>query len=536
MVMNSGQKTGRRLKIELMFKDRVGIVAEATAIIAEKGLNIISMEVQKAEDRAFVYLEMEKTSAGGSDQELFACLGRLHNCLELKKIHTLPHEKREQAYKVVLDSVSDGILSIDENGILTTINRVACRILNCEEQAVVGHSMSKLELPDTCLNDAFNQRHFSSEKRNIITDKGRFQYFATCKPIKDTTGRIMGAIEIIKDLKEIEALANAVSQPTQITFSDIIGTSAGIKEVILLAAKIARTESIVSIRGESGTGKELFARAIHAESRRKGPFIAINCAALPESLLESELFGYEGGAFTGARRQGKAGLFEIAAEGSVFLDEIAEMPIKVQAKMLRLIQEKQVRRIGGGAEIPIHVRIITATNRNLERLVEEKQFREDLYYRINVLPIHIPPLRRRPEDIALLTDHFLYQLSAHFQKKPQQLTSDALEKLNRHDWPGNVRELRNLIERAAILSSSEVIDKESILFSFEVGKGFAGLTATTDLGIQSLRNLVDRYEKDVLAEALRQSLSIRQTAAKLKISHTTLMNKIRKHNLTPANK
>jgi TyrR family helix-turn-helix protein/PAS domain S-box-containing protein len=532
--MESGQETGERLKIELIFKDRLGIVAEASAIIAKNGLNIVSMEVQKAEDRAFLYLEMEKHAMGGSDEDLYMCLGRIHNCLELKKIHTLPYEKREQAYKVVLDSVSDGILSIDENGILTTINRVACRILNCEEQAVVGHPMSKLELPDTCLNEAINQHHFGSEKRNIITDKGRFQYFATCKPIKDTAGRIVGAIEIIKDLKEIEALANAVSQAAQITFSDIVGASASIKEVILLAAKIARTQSIVSIRGESGTGKELFARAIHAESRRKGPFIAINCAALPESLLESELFGYEGGAFTGARRQGKAGLFEIAAEGSVFLDEIAEMPLKVQAKMLRLIQEKQVRRIGGGAEIPIHARIITATNRNLERMVEEKQFREDLYYRINVLPIHIPPLRRRPEDIPLLTDHFLYQLSAHFHKKPQQLASDAMEKLNRHDWPGNVRELRNLIERAAILSSGEVIDKESILFSFEVGKGFTGLPSPGDLGIQSLRILMDRYEKELLSEALRQSLSIRQTAAKMKISHTTLMNKIRKHNLHPA--
>jgi transcriptional regulator of aroF, aroG, tyrA and aromatic amino acid transport len=522
-----------RLKIQLVFKDRLGIVAEATTIIAQRELNIVSMEVQKRDDLAFVYLEMEKSGADG-DEDLFACLGRIRDCLELKKIHMLPHEKREEGYKVVLDSVSDGILSIDENGILTTINRVACRILGCDENASIGRPLSQLKLPDTSLSDGFSQKRYGGEKRSIITEKGRFQYFATCKPIKDSAGRIMGAVEILKDLKEIEALAHAVSQPEQITFSDIIGMSPAIKEVILLAEKIAKTESIVSLRGESGTGKELFARAIHSESRRRGPFIAINCAALPETLLESELFGYEGGAFTGARREGKAGLFEMAAGGSVFLDEITEMSMQVQAKMLRLIQEKQVRRIGGSSEIPINARIITATNRNLERLVEEKQFREDLYYRINVLPIHIPPLRRHPEDIPLLADHFLFQLGTRLNDKPRRLAPSALERLHHHDWPGNVRELKNAIERAAILSTADEIDRDCVLFSFEVGKGLAGVQPpAASLGRGSLRELLQRYEKELIGEALQQSLSLRRTATTLKVSHTTLMNKMRKHKLRP---
>ncbi|MEJ2038447.1 MAG: sigma 54-interacting transcriptional regulator [Desulfosarcinaceae bacterium] len=527
------------LKLRLVFVDRLGIVADVAAIIARKGLNIVSMEVQKEKDLAYTYVEVAHDTGGVDVEDLFATLGALPNCSELTQIHTMPQEKREEGYKVVLDSVSDGILSIDENGALITINRVARKILGCGDADVVGRAVQALGLCDTCLLEAFNQQCYRNEKRNVMTEKGRFQYFATCKPIKNADGRVVGAVEIMKDMKEIEALAHAVSQPPQITFSDIVGTSPTIKEVISLAEKIARTGSIVSLRGESGTGKELFARAIHFESRRTGQFIPINCAALPESLLESELFGYEGGAFTGARKQGKAGLFEIARDGTVFLDEIADMSLKVQAKMLRLIQEKRLRRIGGSTEVPTNARIITATNRNLESLVEEKQFREDLYYRINVLPIHLPPLRRHPEDIPVLVDHFLFQLSSRLGKKNQHLEQTAFEKLLTHNWPGNVRELKNVIERAAILSADERIAKEFIMFSFELGRNMSGLQGRPGLQTgpsESLQVLMDRYEKELVAEALKRGPSIRQTATLLNVSHTTLLNKIKKHRIEVAKK
>lgn len=526
-----------KLKIQLIFVDRLGIVADVAACIAQKSLNIVSMEVQKKEERAFVFMEVEREgSFEGHIDDIFNSLGKINGCLELKRIYTLPQEKREEGYKVVLDSISDGILSIDENATVITINRVARKILNCSDESAVGIPIRNLGLPDTSLSEAFERHAYRSEKRNIITEKGRFQYFATCKPIKDSNGRVVGAVEIMKDMKEIEALAQAVSQPVQITFSDIVGTSDSITQVIGLAQKIARTDSIVSLRGESGTGKEVFAQAIHCESERKGPFVPINCAALPESLLESELFGYEGGAFTGARKQGKPGLFEIARDGTVFLDEIAEMSPKVQAKMLRLIQEKQVRRIGGSTEIPTNARIITATNRNLERLVEEKQFREDLYYRINVLPIHLPPLRRRLEDIPVLADHFLFQLSARLGKKPKILDPSALAKLNSHKWPGNIRELKNVIERAAILSSTEHLGQDCILFSFELNRNMSNLRqfARPKVGGQPLRKLIDGYEKELIIEALDQSPSIRQTAASLKVSHTTLLNKMKKYGIETA--
>ena len=305
--------------------------------------------------------------------------------------------------------------------------------------------------------------------------KGRFQYFATGVPITDSAGRIVGAVEIGKDMQEIKVLAQSISQARPLTFADFVGKSSAIKDAILFAQKIAKTDSVVSIRGESGTGKEIFARAIHAASDRKGSFVAVNCAALPETLLESELFGYAGGSFTGARKDGKQGLFELASGGTIFLDEIGEMPSSVQAKMLRAIEEKSVRPVGGTREIPIDTRIITASNENLEQMIEQKLFREDLYYRINVLPIHIPPLRERADDIQLLAEHFLFQLGSRLEKGRSHLHRGRMEKFYQYRWPGNVRELKNVIERAAIICDSEEIDVNCVLFCFEIGKGHGSL-------------------------------------------------------------
>jgi transcriptional regulator of aroF, aroG, tyrA and aromatic amino acid transport len=290
----------------------------------------------------------------------------------------------------------------------------------------------------------------------------------------------------------------------------------------------------VSIRGASGTGKELFARAIHATSELRGPFVPINCAALPEQLLESELFGYVGGAFTGGRREGKPGLFEVAREGTVFLDEIAEMPAGSQAKILRVIQEKQVRRIGGSEEIPIQTRIITATNRNLEQLVGQKNFRQDLYYRINVLPIHIPPLAERIEDVPLLVEHFLFQLAAKLGKPTPEIAGEAMRKLMRHDWPGNVRELKNVVERAAFLAEEDTIGVPCILFSHEIGQGLQKSPEIISFEHNvrfSLKERIDTYEKRIVMETLQASRSIREAARRLGVSHTALLNKLKKWKL-----
>ena len=301
------------------------------------------------------------------------------------------------------------------------------------------------------------------------------------------------------------------------------------------AKKIAEIDAVVSIIGASGTGKELFARAIHTHSRRHGPFVPINCAALPDQLLESELFGYVPGSFTGGKREGAAGLFEIADNGTVFLDEVAEMPLRAQAKLLRLIQEHAVRRIGSSKEIPINTRLITATNKNLEKMVEEKCFRKDLYYRINVLPIHIPPLRARIEDIPLLVEHFSFQIANKLDRHVGSMTSSAMHKLQQHTWPGNVRELRNVVERAAILCEGDTIHMDCILLSHELnqtGHGLQGLRHngfTCDNGT-CLKQQVSQVEKEMIRKALENSPSLRQAAKKLKISHPGLIKKMRKYN------
>lgn len=314
----------------------------------------------------------------------------------------------------------------------------------------------------------------------------------------------------------------------------IIGRHPAVMRVLALARQVAASKATVLISGESGTGKEMFARFIHAHSgRENGPFVAVNCAALPEHLLESELFGYVGGAFTGGLKDGKAGLFEVAGEGTVFLDEIGDMPLSSQAKLLRVMQDHCVRRIGGSREIPIRARIITATNRNLEKMVEDGSFRQDLYYRINVLPIHIPPLQERPGDIGLLAEHFLFTLASRMGRPAKAIAPEGLAKLRAHHWPGNVRELKNVMDRAAILCPDDVIGERFVILAHELGDRVPGQAAPAvrpEPG-QALKTQLDRLEKDILESALKRARSVRQAALTLGLSHTAMLNKIRKHGL-----
>ena len=523
-----------KLKILLVFKDRVGIVADISALIAQHGLNIVAMEVVREADKANVYVEAENGVKDSHRQEMFAILGRIPDLIESRYIDTLPQEERENRFRVVLDNIRDGVVSIGKDGRVTTINKIALEALNQHTQEVVGSNVKTLNLPDHTILECLQGKTFNNVKKDFITETGRFQYLATSRPIKDSAGRIIGAVEIAKDVQEIKKLSQSITTPGNIVFSDIIGRHPSILAAITFARKIAGTNSIISIRGDSGTGKELFARAIHSTSGRKGSFVPINCAALPEQLLESELFGYDRGAFTGGRKAGKPGLFEIAKDGTIFLDEIAEMPLRCQAKILRVIQDKCIRRIGGSAEIQIDTRIITATNRNLEQRVEKKEFRQDLYYRINVLPIHIPPLRERSDDIPLLVDHFLFQLAAKLGRQIQGITPDGMAKLLRHDWPGNIRELKNVVERAAILWDGKQIDVDCIMFSHEIGEAINSDSCqpvTEKPEGRPLREAVADYETRIISDTLAVSKSIREAARDLKISHTALLNKLKKYHI-----
>jgi transcriptional regulator of aroF, aroG, tyrA and aromatic amino acid transport len=523
----------RAIKLNLLFADRIGIVADISRRIADQSMNIVSMEVEHRQGMADVYVEIDPARRNMSARDVMGTLSGLDGLQSIRFIKTMPTEKRQNTFHTVLDNVSDGIVSIDASGRITTINRLARSILNARNQRLIGRPIDAAADMDTTLLSCLEGNQYSRLRRSVSTDKGRFEFFTSARPIVDSTGRIIGAVEIMKDMREIKALVKEATQPEAIAFDAFVGRSPAVNQAIAFARKIAPTPSIVSIRGESGTGKELFARAIHAESQRSGPFIPLNCAAIPDALLECELFGYEAGAFTGAKKRGNAGLFEQARGGTLFLDEIAELPPGPQAKILRAIQEKRVRRIGGGTEIEGDTRIVTATNRNLERLVETGAFRQDLYYRINVLPIHLPPLNTRREDIPALADHFLFQINCKLDNPQQQLSPRALEKLIAHHWPGNVRELKNVIERAAILCDSATIGAESILFSTDL----AGYDSTAPVrqnpvaGSNSLSSQLDSLERRIVVSTLKSSPSIRQAAARLGISHTTLRNKIRKHGL-----
>ncbi len=522
------------LKLELIFKDRVGIVADITTIIAQQGGNIVSMEVVRCEDRAHVYFEAEKREPAVPTEEIFETLAKVTDLIQIRLIDTLPQEERENRFRVVLDNISDGVVSIDREGKVTTINRVARRALDCGDSSVIGNNVQTLNLPDFHILECLEGKKFNNVKKDLLTATGRYHYFSTGRPIRDSEGRIVGAVEIARDMQEIKKLARSISDPVKISFSDIIGRHPTIQAAVAFARKIVGSDMIVSIRGGSGTGKELFARALHSAAELRGPFVPINCAALPEQLLESELFGYVGGAFTGGRREGKPGLFEVAREGTVFLDEIGEMPVGSQAKILRVIQERWVRRIGGSKEIPIQTRIITATNLNLEQLVDQRIFRQDLYYRINVLPIHIPPLVERMEDIPLLVEHFLFQLASKLGKPIPGMTKEAMQKLMRHDWPGNVRELKNVVERAAFLSEEDSIEVKCILFSNEIGQGLQKTTEVINsdhTGRFSLKERINSYEKQIVMETLQASRSIREAARRLGVSHTALLNKLKKWKL-----
>jgi TyrR family helix-turn-helix protein/PAS domain S-box-containing protein len=521
------------IKMELVFKDRIGIVADISAVIADHGINIVSMEVEQRDDHAHVFLEARKRDQAVDNERLLTVLSNIPDLIRLQYIDIMPQKERENRFRVVLDNISDGVFSIGKDGCLTTINRIARKAVGCENRPVIGRSIKEIDLPDYMILECLEGRGFSRIKKTIVKENDRYQYFATGRPIIDADGRIIGAVEIAKDMQEIKRLAQSLSDQEAVSFGDIIGRHPTIMAAIAFAQRIAGSDSIVSIRGASGTGKELFARAIHMASGRTGPFVPLNCAALPEQLLESELFGYVGGSFTGGRREGRPGLFEYAAGGSVFLDEIGEMPLASQAKILRVIQDKRVRRIGGSKEIPINTRIITATHRPLEQLVENKLFRQDLYYRVNVLPIHIPPLGERTEDISRLADHFLFQLASKLNKPLQSLSPDAVDKLCRHSWPGNVRELKNVIERAAILCEGDVIEAASIVFSHDlVCAGPAAVVAQTSGPAArpfNLKAVMAEHERGLISQAMLHYRSKREAARALGISHTALLNKLKKY-------
>jgi Nif-specific regulatory protein len=330
--------------------------------------------------------------------------------------------------------------------------------------------------------------------------------------------------ELVRLRRENKQLFNELK--TCYIHENIIGNSSKMREVFKLIEQVSKTQATVLIRGESGVGKELIADAVHyGSNRKKKPFVKVNCSALPESLIESELFGHEKGAFTGADYQ-KKGRFELAEGGSIFLDEIGDLPLQIQVKILRVLQQKQFERIGGTKTIDCDVRIITATNRNLEKAIETGDFREDLYYRLNVFPIYIPPLRERINDLPLLVDHFIQKCNKKNETDIKRISSSALDMMMIYNWPGNIREMENCIERAGILSDDGVIRSQHMPPTLQTAQS----SGTERSG--TLDSVLDKVEKQLIIESLTATKGcVLQSAISLGISNRKLGLRIARHNI-----
>ncbi|OOM72693.1 nitrogen fixation protein VnfA [Clostridium puniceum] len=450
-------------------------------------------------------------------------------------LHKLDEERNSsEILNTVIETAYDGMVIIDKQGIITMMSKAYTEFLGIAREDAIGKHVTEV-IENTRMPIVLETGR--EEVAELHKIKGSYMIASRIPIIKN--GEIIGVVGkvLFRNVRELNSLYKRISviekelatyksklrefNTANYSLENIIGESDPIVWAKVIVEKAAHTSSNVLILGESGTGKEIFAHAIHSESNRhEGPFVKVNCAAIPSDLLESELFGYEAGAFTGAKKEGKMGKFEIANEGTIFLDEIGDMPLHMQVKLLRVIQEREVEKVGGLASKKINIRIIAATNRNLEKLVSEGKFREDLYYRLNVVTIEIPPLRERGNDIILISNHLIKKLSFDLDKKVIGISKEAEHYLKTYEWKGNVRELENILERAInIMEDREIINVQ------DLPKEITGKKPS--LVPKKLQDVLAESEKNAIILALRATDGNKTKAAKiLDIGRTSLYEKI----------
>lgn len=460
--------------------------------------------------------------------------------------------------EMIFNHSHDGLYYTDGNGVTLGVNRGMERNYDVKATDLIGRNVRDLEEEGIFKPSV---ARLALEKRRRVTayqktKKGKI-LIVTGNPIFDDGGNIIRVVCNNRDVTELIQLKEQIKQKDEIVeryerelielrmkqteTEGMITKSKKMKDILSQVKRVAPFDSTILITGESGTGKGVLAKKIHQLSSKKfGPFIKVDCGAIPESLLESELFGYEHGAFTGARKGGKPGYFELAHTGTLFLDEIGELPLSLQSKLLQAIQDKTIKRIGGTRAIDVDVRLIAATNRNLEQMVIDGMFREDLYYRLNVVPIEIPPLRERKEDIPYLIHYFLDKFNNKYRMH-KRLDEDSLLYLCRYHWPGNVRQLQNIIERLVVLSDKDMIDKEIVLKLFHSklndNKGNALTNKMNETMVQSskepidLKSILKEIEKKYIIDALKKYKSTRKAAKYLSMSQPTLVRRMKEYQI-----
>lgn len=464
-----------------------------------------------------------------------AAVNAIENTMKLTaKTHVI--RANAQFIESLLDSIQASIISCDIAGNIKTVNNQALQLFRVSESQFKSHPASKyLDRFDEIVEACNTGTDFQNEEVAVMGIANVGYVSVSAYPIAGDDDELEAVILVIRDVKKMHKFANEIMGRRAIyTFDQIIGGSNQIKEVIQFSEEVSDSKSTVLITGESGTGKEIFAHAIHNNSNRCNKnFIVLNCASIPRSLIESELFGYEEGSFTGAKRGGNPGKFEIADGGTIFLDEIGEMPLDMQTRLLRVIQEGVVSRVGSNSQFPVDVRIIAATNKDLYEEVNKGNFRLDLYYRLKVLPIHLPPLRERRSDIPLLVDHFNQKVSRSINKRPMEIPEAYMDQLMRYEWPGNVRELENVIELMLNTRKMPRLGKtrelEVIPYDIAVTRLSDRKSASDYGGILKL----DELEKLHIERILEASeFNITTAAKQLGIGRNTLYRKIEHYGLT----
>jgi len=439
-------------------------------------------------------------------------------------------ENKEQ--NVILDSISEGVFTVDLDWRITSFNRAAEEITGIGRQEAIGKYCRDVLRADVCETDCTLAETMQTGKSimnravHIIDTKGKRRAITISTALlKNTKGKVIGGVETFRDTSAIEQLRKEIEG--RYSCEDIISQSHKMQNLFAILPNIAESNTTILIEGESGTGKELFARAIHNLSFRKDkPFVAVNCGALPDTLLESELFGYKAGAFTDAKKD-KPGRFALAEGGTVFLDEIGDVSASVQVKLLRVLQDKTYEPVGGISPVKADVRIITATNKKLDELVKQGEFRDDLYYRINVMKLELPPLRDKKEDIPLLVDHFISRFNRLHNKNICCVTNEVTAALLAYDYPGNVRELENIIEHGFVLCEGEIIETKhlpaSVCPTLKADR-IEGQEPTT----------IKQMEIILITQALRRNKGNKTAAAKqLGIDKSTLFRKMKTYDITP---
>jgi len=452
------------------------------------------------------------------------------------------HDERHNLILEMLESLPDSILIINTKTLICYVNKSYLDLFNIQKERIVGRHLSKFE-PLARIHDVLSTKHavigdishIYSAKMDVISNiaplmhKGKLiGAIAQMRNITDEV-RISKELEHFKSLTQYLKSELSSKEALPLPLRNVLGHNHKFVDVLRMASKAADSDVNVCIDGESGVGKEVLADAIHYSSKRsEGPIIKINCAAIAESLLESELFGYEQGSFTGAQKGGKAGKFEVANGGTIFLDEIGEMPLSMQVKLLRVLQQKTVERVGGTKSIELDFRLITATNRDLAKLVEEGSFREDLYYRIDVVHLSIPPLRERPEDIILYANYFLEEMNSK-DRRTLKFLPEVIEVFNKYHWPGNVRELRNCVEYAKLFSTDNSIGLDALPAKMNAS---SIVPPSTKPNTYKLNELVGWTEREAILSALRITGNNKTQAMKmLGISRRCFYQKLEKYDL-----